>query len=1051
VSALIGALLLAAADPGGDPAALAKRAGEACRAGELEAAAESLRALASALDAALGPGHAAADLVRMNLAAVERAAGRAPQAAAPPAPGAAGSKAALDPGLERALRSLRPCGALAPAAAPTPAPGGGVGFEAQLGLARGLLQRGRYRRALEVAQDGGAALGPDAPPAKRMHLEETIALARLQLGDREGALSAARAAEAIARELGATDLRITLARLRAQTGDLEGAGDALEALEPAARTPELRAELAEARGELALRLGSPRDALAELDPAVHGHREAYGAEHASTAAALQLRGDAYRQAGDFPAADSDYRAALAARRRLGAEHPDVARTSNAIGVLRGDLGDWEGADRAFAEALAILEPALGADHPETLTVRSNRALARWGRAKSDAAAAEYAAVVQALAAALGEDHPDVAAALRNQARIEEERGDLPQAGALLERALAAQRKSLGAEHPGLAPTRLARARLLARRGQAAAAAAEAAAATAALERSLGPAHPLVARARTLEARLAAARGDGAAAWAGAAQASREIARYTRRTFGAISDRQRALLADDAEDVIGALLSAEGAPPREVLLELLPHRDAVLRSIAAAHRSARGASRGELAELRRRYVAAVVGTGAGAARRARELADEIDRLETRASADLRLPEADAGDALVRACERLPEDAALLLFAAYDRTVRGRPAAEPALAAFVVRRGCTVARVDLPSGGRIEAAADAFAQSMRAQRADDPKARAALAEGVLTPLAGPLAGASRWLVVPDGALWGVPIGALPDPAKPGAYLLERVTLGYLTSIFELAEPRSRRAVRVADAHSLLLGAPEFGSDGGPTVLTETGPCTIPPFDALPATRREVEDIRPLVGEASLLLGADASKDRLAALLGEDPWLVHLATHAYFAGRGGCGERAEPEPAWREADAPIAPNPLLLSGIAMAGANEGDRIAAGARSGILTAYEVASLDLRQAGLVVLSACDTGTGLRQRGHEVQGLRWGFRAAGARALVTSLWLSNDVATRELMRAFYTALAAEADPEDPFRGAEALRQAQLAQIRTERLIGLVRPLVWANFVFSGVL
>jgi CHAT domain-containing protein len=237
----------------------------------------------------------------------------------------------------------------------------------------------------------------------------------------------------------------------------------------------------------------------------------------------------------------------------------------------------------------------------------------------------------------------------------------------------------------------------------------------------------------------------------------------------------------------------------------------------------------------------------------------------------------------------------------------------------------------------------------------------------------------------------------------------------------------------------------------VLTELGPCAIPPFAALPATRGEVEDIRPLVGEASLLLGAEASRERLAAALGRSPRLVHLATHAYFAGQGGCGERPPAGDAWREADAPIAPNPLLLSGIAMAGANAGDRIAAEARGGILTAYEVAGLDLRAAELVVLSACDTGTGLRRRGQEVQGLRWGFRAAGARALVTSLWLSNDVATRELMRAFYAALAAGPASDDPFRGAEALRRAQLAQIEAERRFGLARPLVWANFVFSGVL
>src|SRR5262249_21715000 len=159
-----------------------------------------------------------------------------------------------------------------------------------------------------------------------------------------------------------------------------------------------------------------------------------------------------------------------------------------------------------------------------------------------------------------------------------------------------------------------------------------------------------------------------------------------------------------------------------------------------------------------------------------------------------------------------------------------------------------------------------------------------------------------------------------------------------------------------------------------------------------RREVDDIRPLVGKASLLVGAGASREALAAALGSDPWLVHLATHAYFAGQGGCGEPARTGEDLGPADAPIAPNPLLLRGMAMAGANAGD--GSGAGGGILTSYEVASLDLRSAGLVVLSACDTGAGLRRRGQELQGLRWGFRAAGARALVTSLWLSNDVATR---------------------------------------------------------
>jgi CHAT domain-containing protein len=150
-------------------------------------------------------------------------------------------------------------------------------------------------------------------------------------------------------------------------------------------------------------------------------------------------------------------------------------------------------------------------------------------------------------------------------------------------------------------------------------------------------------------------------------------------------------------------------------------------------------------------------------------------------------------------------------------------------------------------------------------------------------------------------------------------------------------------------------------------------------------------------------------------------------------------------------LAPNPLLLSGIVLAGANAPALLDGEQETGILTAYEVAGLDLGEARLVVLSACETGTGIRQRGQEVQGLRWGFRAAGARALVTSLWRSNDVATRGLMRAFYAALASDELPEDVFRGPEALRRAQLERIADDRRLDVRRPLLWANFVFSGVL
>ena len=57
--------------------------------------------------------------------------------------------------------------------------------------------------------------------------------------------------------------------------------------------------------------------------------------------------------------------------------------------------------------------------------------------------------------------------------------------------------------------------------------------------------------------------------------------------------------------------------------------------------------------------------------------------------------------------------------------------------------------------------------------------------------------------------------------------------------------------------------------------------------------------------------------------------------------------------------------------------------------------------ADLVVLSACDSGTGAFVRGEGVLGLARAFLAAGAPTVVASLWKVPDAATRDLMIAFH--------------------------------------------------
>jgi CHAT domain-containing protein len=178
----------------------------------------------------------------------------------------------------------------------------------------------------------------------------------------------------------------------------------------------------------------------------------------------------------------------------------------------------------------------------------------------------------------------------------------------------------------------------------------------------------------------------------------------------------------------------------------------------------------------------------------------------------------------------------------------------------------------------------------------------------------------------------------------------------------------------------------------------------------------------------------------------WL-HVATHGFFAppslrsALAAGGERGR--------------HPGLLSGLALAGANvpataDGD-------DGILTALEVAALDLSDVEVAVLSACETGLGEVAAGEGVMGLQRAFQVAGARTTVTSLWKVPDVATQLLMQRFYENLW-----DKGMGKLEALRQAQLWLMREGGQRGVMLPeesreteskhlppYFWAAFVLSG--
>ena len=162
-------------------------------------------------------------------------------------------------------------------------------------------------------------------------------------------------------------------------------------------------------------------------------------------------------------------------------------------------------------------------------------------------------------------------------------------------------------------------------------------------------------------------------------------------------------------------------------------------------------------------------------------------------------------------------------------------------------------------------------------------------------------------------------------------------------------------------------------------------------LPYSKQEINDISLLlsgkqyhVNRLSQKQGTEAS---FKSLSGKSPSILHLSTHGFV-------------------NRPIEGDAMQRSGLIMAyGARawEGKSVPKDTEDGILTAAEIATLDLSGTDIVVLSACNTALG-EVTTEGVWGLQRAFKQAGAQTIVMSLWQVDDEATAVFMQYFYEAL-----------------------------------------------
>lgn len=271
---------------------------------------------------------------------------------------------------------------------------------------------------------------------------------------------------------------------------------------------------------------------------------------------------------------------------------------------------------------------------------------------------------------------------------------------------------------------------------------------------------------------------------------------------------------------------------------------------------------------------------------------------------------------------------------------------------------------------------------------------LLEGVLDPY-----GSSKEIsIIPQDVICLVPFEAL-ERSMTDAYLSDLYEVTYNPSLSELKNPLSGND---AQTDAFVAGVSTFS----PIEFSDIQ------FNDLPNVKTEIEQISRTLG-VEAFLNEDCQKDLLLENI-KSARIVHLATHGY----------SDPE------------DPLLSSLIMSDGT-------------YLKASDLTNIPLA-ADCVTLSACQTAVGLLSRGEGILGLAQAFLAAGAQAVIASLWQVDDQSTAVLFNHFYEFLKKGSSKSEALRLAKDHVRRYACRDEAGKIIHpFSDPYFWAAFILIG--
>jgi len=305
--------------------------------------------------------------------------------------------------------------------------------------------------------------------------------------------------------------------------------------------------------------------------------------------------------------------------------------------------------------------------------------------------------------------------------------------------------------------------------------------------------------------------------------------------------------------------------------------------------------------------------------------------------------------------------------------------------------------------------------------------------------------------DGQISKLPFEVLP--IDNNLFLIDKYDISYLTSSKDIL--RFSKDLDNTSSEPIVVANPDFDS------------YNIVVDDSISKNRNEANySLYEKLPHVDKLDGTECEGITIAELLDVKPWLreqatkinllnisspviLHIATHCFFLESHqnivheypGASVLLENKINREKLDKSF--DPFLLSGLILSGFNiflDNKKSDTTIQNSILTAKDVCKIDLSGTKLVVLSACDTGSGEIKNGEGVYGLQRAFLLTGSKSIISSLWKIGDDSTVKLMTIFYENLKSGKSYYGSFRR---------SQLNLKNSKTYSHPFYWSGFVYHG--